>query len=180
VQEVVGHTGTKVHKGVIRHVSQIPLYGKQERLAAGVNFIRLYKMAASLAASFLSMSSRSTGDPQDIPYQETVPFSLRVSECQRMREKFPNRVPVIVERSPRAAIPSIDKKKYLVPSALTIGQFIFVVRKRLSLPPAKALFLFCENSLPTTNTLMREIYSQYAAKDGFLYCVYSSESAFGA
>lgn len=125
------------------------------------------------------MSSRSTGDPQDIPYQETVPFSQRVAECQRMREKFPNRVPVIVERAPRTDIPLIDKKKYLVPSDLTIGQFIFVVRKRLSLPPEKALFLFCENSLPTTNTLMREIYSHYAAKDGFLYCVYSSESAFG-
>lgn len=134
---------------------------------------------ASSAASFLSMGGGAVRDPEDIPYKQSVPFSQRVAECQRIREKFPNRVPVIVEKATRSDVPLIDKKKYLVPSDLTIGQFIFVIRKRLSLPPEKALFLFCENTLPTTSTLMREIHSQYGANDGFLYCVYSGESSFG-
>jgi GABA(A) receptor-associated protein len=86
---------------------------------------------------------------------------------------------VIVERASRSDVPLIDKKKFLVPSDLTIGQFIYVVRKRLNLPPEKALFLFTGNTLPTTGTSMRELFVQYTSEDGFLYCTYSGESAFG-
>lgn len=140
-------------------------------------------MAASLAssaASLLSVARSTISEPPDIPYKQSFPFAQRHAEAQRIREKFPGRVPVIVEKAPRSDVPMIDKKKFLVPSDLTIGQFIFVVRKRLSLPPEKALFLFCENSLPTTGTLMREIYATYASNDGFLYCTYSGESSFGS
>jgi GABA(A) receptor-associated protein len=134
---------------------------------------------ASSAASLLSISRSTATDPPDIPYKQSFPFAQRQAEAQRIREKFPGRVPVIVEKAARSDVPLIDKKKFLVPADLTIGQFIFVVRKRLSLPPEKALFLFCENSLPTTGTLMREIYATYSSNDGFLYCVYSGESSFG-
>ena len=138
-------------------------------------------MAASLASSAASLLSvaRSTTD-LDIPYKQSFPFAQRQAEAQRIREKFPGRVPVIVEKAPRSDVPIIDKKKFLVPADLTIGQFIFVVRKRLSLPPEKALFLFCENTLPTTSTFMKEIYASYASNDGFLYCTYSGESSFGS
>ena len=42
--------------------------------------------------------------------------------------KYPDRVPVIVERLPKAQIGDLDKKKYLVPVDLTIGQFYFLIR----------------------------------------------------
>ena len=35
---------------------------------------------------------------------------------------------VIVERSPKARVADVDKKKYLVPAELTVGQFIFIIR----------------------------------------------------
>ena len=37
-------------------------------------------------------------------------------------------MPVIVEKLPTAKIADVDKKKYLVPSELTIGQFYFLIR----------------------------------------------------
>jgi GABA(A) receptor-associated protein len=135
--------------------------------------------ATALAASARALVTRSV-NPGDVPYKESVPFPQRCAEAQRIREKFPGRVPAIVERGARSDVPLIDKKKFLVPSDLTVGQFIYVVRKRLNLPPEKALFLFVNNTLPTTGTLMRELFAQYMSEDGFLYCTYSGESAFGS
>jgi GABA(A) receptor-associated protein len=45
-----------------------------------------------------------------------------------MREKYQDRIPVIVEKASGGDIPDIDKKKYLVPTDLTGGKagiFIF-------------------------------------------------------
>lgn len=55
---------------------------------------------------------------------------------------------MICEKADRSDIPDIDKKKYLVPADLTVGQFHYVIRKRIKLAPEKALFLFCSNSIP--------------------------------
>jgi hypothetical protein len=46
----------------------------------------------------------------------------RKSEAERIRAKYPDRVPVICEKADRSDIPDIDKKKYLVPADLTVGQ----------------------------------------------------------
>jgi GABA(A) receptor-associated protein len=40
--------------------------------------------------------------------------------------------------------------RYLVPADLTVGQFIYVVRKRIKLSPEKAIFVFVKNTLPPT------------------------------
>ncbi len=67
-----------------------------------------------------------------------------------------------------------------MPRGLTMGQFVYVVRKRLVLPPEKAMFLFIGKTLPTTGALMSECYNAYKDPgDGFLYCEYMSESTFG-
>lgn len=40
--------------------------------------------------------------------------------------------------------------RYLVPADLTVGQFVYVVRKRIKLSPEKAIFIFVKNILPPT------------------------------
>ncbi|XP_022886488.1 autophagy-related protein 8f-like isoform X3 [Olea europaea var. sylvestris] len=72
----------------------------------------------------------------------------RKAESTRMREKYPDRIPVIVEKAGRSDVPDIDKKKYLVPADLCIGQFVYVVRKRIKLSAEKAIFVFVDNILP--------------------------------
>lgn len=97
-----------------------------------------------------------------------------------MRDKYPDRIPVIVERSVKGGdIPDIDKKKYLVPTDLTVGQFVHVVRKRIKLTPEKAIFIFVNNVLPPTAALMATIYDEQSDEDGFLYIQYSGENTFG-
>ncbi|KAG2637276.1 autophagy-related protein 8A-like [Panicum virgatum] len=104
----------------------------------------------------------------------------RQSESARIRDKYPDRIPVIVEKAGKTDVPEIDKKKYLVPADLTVGQFIYVVRKRIKLSPEKAIFVFVKDTLPPTASLMSAIYEENKDEDGFLYMTYSGENTFGS
>ena len=76
---------------------------------------------------------------------------------------------VICEKVEKSDIATIDKKKYLVPSDLTVGQFVYVIRKRIKLSPEKAIFIFVDEVLPPTAALMSSIYEEHKDEDGFLY-----------
>lgn len=104
----------------------------------------------------------------------------RQDEARRIRGKYPTRIPVIVERANNATnIPVIDKIKFLVPDDLTVGQFVYIIRKRIKLSPEIALFIFVNNTLPPTGCLMSQVYQDNKEECGFLYVEYSGESAFG-
>ncbi|MCO5550494.1 hypothetical protein L7F22_003981 [Adiantum nelumboides] len=112
-------------------------------------------------------------------FKEEHDLAKRTAESARIRQKYPDRIPVIVEKAPRTDIPDIDKKKYLVPSDLNVGQFVFVIRKRIKLDAEKAIFIFVNNVLPPTAALMSSIYEEHKDQDGFLYVTYSGENTFG-
>jgi GABA(A) receptor-associated protein len=108
------------------------------------------------------------------------PFTQRVAEAANIRRQYPGKVPIIIERAPIATdMPTIQKNRYLVPDSMTFGQFIYVIRRQLTLPPEKALFIFVDNSLPAASTFISEIYTRYSSPDGFIYMLYSGESTFG-
>ena len=67
--------------------------------------------------------------------------SKRKQESLKIREKYPDRVPIICEKDPKSKMKDIDKTKYLVPNDLTVSQFSFIIRKRLELDKSSALFL---------------------------------------
>eukprot|EP01003_Olkasia_polycarbonata_P006902 NODE_761_length_706_cov_1107.564688_g693_i0.p1 GENE.NODE_761_length_706_cov_1107.564688_g693_i0~~NODE_761_length_706_cov_1107.564688_g693_i0.p1 ORF type:complete len:124 (-),score=18.81 NODE_761_length_706_cov_1107.564688_g693_i0:262-633(-) len=116
---------------------------------------------------------------QKSKFQGENTVEKRKSESQRIRQKYPDRIPVICEKVDGSDIPDIDKKKYLVPNDLNVGQFVYVIRKRIKLPPEKAVFLFVNNALPPTAALMSHLYESHKDEDGFLYIKYSSENTFG-
>ena len=88
---------------------------------------------------------------------------------------------------------------------MTVGQFVYVVRKRIKLGAEKAIFVFVKNTLPPTGdwlsfkyfwinicscvfnlsfvvsaALMSAIYEENKDEDGFLYMTYSGENTFGS
>ncbi|KAG1653415.1 Gamma-glutamyl hydrolase [Nymphon striatum] len=75
---------------------------------------------------------------------------------------------VIVEKAPKARIGELDKKKYLVPSDLTVGQFYFLIRKRVHLRPEDALFFFVNNVIPPTSATMGALYQRPKSQTSFL------------
>ncbi|KAL1194672.1 Autophagy-related protein 8f [Cardamine amara subsp. amara] len=112
-------------------------------------------------------------------FKQEHDLEKRKAEAARIREKYPDRIPVIVEKAEKSDIPTIDKKKYLVPADLTVGQFVYVIRKRIKLSAEKAIFIFVDNVLPPTGALMSSVYEEKKDDDGFLYVTYSGENTFG-
>ena len=77
---------------------------------------------------------------------------------------YANNCQVICEKVEKSDIATIDKKKYLVPADLTVGQFVYVIRKRIKLSPEKAIFIFVDEVLPPTAALMSSIYEEHKVK----------------
>jgi GABA(A) receptor-associated protein len=103
----------------------------------------------------------------------------RKAESCRILSKYPDRIPIICEQNKSSDIELIDKNKYLVPSDLTLGQFMYVIRKRIKISSEKSLFLFVNGKIPPTSQLMSIIYNEHKDDDGFLYITYSGENTFG-
>lgn len=96
-----------------------------------------------------------------------------------IKTKIIDYLQVIVEKAPKARIGDLDKKKYLVPSDLTVGQFYFLIRKRIHLRPEDALFFFVNNVIPPTSATMGTLYQEHREEDCFLYIAYSDENVYG-
>lgn len=103
-------------------------------------------------------------------------------EYLRLRARHPNHVFVILEKASRDAahLPPLDKNKFIVGSASTVGQLLFMIRRRMSLPSETALFLFVGNVLPTASQTMGELQHLFASPDGFLRMCFTSEAVFGS
>ncbi|GJW30769.1 autophagy-related protein 8i [Tanacetum coccineum] len=112
-------------------------------------------------------------------FKTTYSFEERCQESQDIIARYPDRLPVVVERYTKTDLPEMEKKKYLVPRDMSIGQFIHILSGRLHLAPGKALFIFVQNTLPQTSSLIESVYESYKDEDGFLYMCYSSEKTFG-
>ncbi|KAI3384726.1 hypothetical protein SNEBB_007185 [Seison nebaliae] len=112
-------------------------------------------------------------------FKEECSFEQRKVEASKIRGKYPSRVPVVVEKEPKSQIPEIDKRKFLVPNDISVGQFMWIIRKRIKLSSERSIFLFVGKVLPQSATTMGQVYEQFKDEDGFLYMAYSGEHAFG-
>ena len=113
-------------------------------------------------------------------FQNKKNFFERKEEADRIMMKYPNRVPILVTKDKRCKdIPDIDRHKFLVPDDLTVGQFLYVIRKRIKLTPEKSIYLFFDSSIACTSSLISQVYLDKKNNDGFLYCTYTGESTFG-
>jgi GABA(A) receptor-associated protein len=113
-------------------------------------------------------------------FKNDVSYEKRHQEASRIRSKYPELIPVICEKTGSSDIPTIDRRKYLVPPDLTMGQFIYVVRKRTKIHSEKSLFMFINNcKLVPTSSLISTVYDDHKDNDGFLYIGYSGENTFG-
>lgn len=61
---------------------------------------------------------------------------------------------MVVEKAPNSQIVDIDKRKFLVPSDISVAQFMWIIRKRIQLPSEKAIFLFVGKILPQSRLVL--------------------------
>ncbi|XP_062975006.1 microtubule-associated proteins 1A/1B light chain 3C-like [Elgaria multicarinata webbii] len=122
---------------------------------------------------------RSESDSR--PFKQRKSLETRMHEATEIREKFPNKIPVVVERYwKEKALPQLDRIKFLVSQDLSMSQFIFTLRSRLSLNATQAFYLLVNNkSMPCLSLTILEIYHDNKDEDGFLYMTYASQEMFG-
>jgi GABA(A) receptor-associated protein len=112
-------------------------------------------------------------------FKEKHPFDKRQDESYRILERYPDRIPVICE-CVGEGVPDIDRKKYLVPSDITMAQFLYIIRKRIKIKPEQSIYIFVAGStIVSGSQSMSTIYDGYKDLDGFLYTSYSGENTFG-
>lgn len=112
-------------------------------------------------------------------FKEKFSYEKRRLESQKLREKYPNRIPIIIDKHKISTIPDIDKNKFLVPCDITVGHFFFMIRKRINLKKEDAMYIFINDKIPSLTALISSIYKEYKNEDGFLYAIYCSEATFG-
>jgi len=104
----------------------------------------------------------------------------RLKKSQLILEKYPDRVPLIIQpsKTDRDAYP-IDKSKYITPRDLTLLQLQQIIRKRIHFPAEKAMFMFINNKIFPITSIIGPVYDANKDTDGFLYVTYCQESTFG-
>lgn len=116
-----------------------------------------------------------------ITYKKRFTLEQRIKESSRILSKYSNRVPIIVEKAKNnSKVPNIDRNKFLVPNDITMGQFLYVIRKRMKLKSYISIYLFVnDHVIIPTNQLISHVYEEYKDQDKFLYISYTGENTFG-
>ena len=119
-------------------------------------------------------------------------LGARLINATRIREKFQDRVPVILVQHPNHSTEEEKKQnifsrtKLIVPKDFSFGKFISTARLKFSNPIAStsALF-FCLWSetrgyiIPQMTTSIGELDNEFRADDNLLYIYFCEENTFG-
>tara|TARA_B100002051_G_C16549746_1_gene541944 strand:+ start:527 stop:814 length:288 start_codon:yes stop_codon:yes gene_type:complete len=90
------------------------------------------------------------------------------------------RLPIIVRKRTNDKLNDLTRNRFLVPQNMTFFQFLCVLRRKLELDSAHAIFVFTSNNrLISTTSLVLDVHAREAETDGILYLTYASENAFG-
>ena len=113
-------------------------------------------------------------------YRKNVPFDERKLKASVILKQHPERIPVVVECSEELQLlHPLKKNKFIVPHELNLAQFMFVIRKHMKLDPTYAIFVFINNHLHPTTSIMGDLYTTQKDEDGFMYLSVFQESTFG-
>ena len=92
----------------------------------------------------------------EVSFKKNNSFEKRKKEASNVLEKYPDRIPIIVQKHSSCELPEIDKSKYLVPKDMNMSQFSFIIRKRIKLESSQAIFITIGHSLAASNKTLDE------------------------
>ena len=89
-------------------------------------------------------------------YKSKNEFDFRINESKKILNKYPDKIPLIVEKSENCKY-DIDKNKYLVPKDIQMQQLIFIIRKRIKIKDSETIFIYINNVLPPSSSCIKNI-----------------------
>ncbi|KAH3765818.1 autophagy protein 8b [Pelomyxa schiedti] len=132
----------------------------------------------------MSSMLSSSAPPPRIQFKQDKTLAERRELTQQLGEKYPGKIPVIVERLQGAKAPEMKKKKFLSPGDITVSKFLEEVRKQFQEAPAHnqtIIFMYANNTmLPNSASTMDQVYQDHRdEEDGLLYILYTGDNMFG-
>ena len=98
-----------------------------------------------------------------------------IKDVSKLLIKYPNKIPIILQ----SKIGDINNKRILVNKSYTIGAFLIIIRKLISINSSQAIFIMCDNILLSSSATLEDIYNEYKKDDNLLYLDVSLENTFG-
>ena len=111
-------------------------------------------------------------------FKQKHSFEERIKESKRLRLRFPDKIPIIVENDFYTNL-HIVKNKFIVPIDINISQFMYIIRKQFKIEQNFALYMSINGIIPASNSLVNNIYHEYKDQDNYLYVILKTESTFG-
>ncbi len=144
----------------------------------------LHAVAPALAVAPRPLHAYPFGNRCLYAYERKYDFAHRRACTSRLRTRYPQHVPVVVEcaSSDAHTLPPLQRTQFLVPEHTTMPRFLYELRRYFqgALMPTAAIFLFIEDTLVPTGALLRDVHARYAREDGMLYMSVCGEATFGA
>ncbi|CAG9853590.1 unnamed protein product [Phyllotreta striolata] len=127
------------------------------------------------------LSKKEKCNNNNVSKNPVANIEIRKEEVLAIRNRFPTKIPVIVQRFYKEThLPHLDKAKFLVPQEITMSQFQTIIRNRIRLNSHQTLYLLVNNrSMMSLTLTLAEVYGEHADTDGFLYVTYASQEVFG-
>ena len=117
----------------------------------------------------------------DFEFKKQTSLEKRIEQFEKIKKEYPNKIPIILERSQKCSINKIIKTKYILSNELTMSEFIKIIREKLELEPERALFFLANGKYTVSGSEdLAQVYDKYKdSEDGFLYLTYSEEIVYG-
>lgn len=115
-------------------------------------------------------------------YKGSTDLQQRIFETNKIREKYPQKYPIIVQRSPKdTLLHDLDNHKFLVPYDMVLTDFTNIIRRKLvEVNESQSVFFYVGcGKLMKLNDTISQIYDVHHDEDGYLYIYYQGENTFG-
>lgn len=111
---------------------------------------------------------------------ETIKDQFSKEHSNSILLKYPTKIPIIIWEIHNDL--NLDKRKFIAGKELTIGQFLYVIRKRCKINSKEGIYIFVHTKngiiMPVNSELLEVTHFKHNI-DGFLRLSVSKENTFG-
>ena len=106
-----------------------------------------------------SVQFRTSSQATLSPFKMEWSLECRAKDYQRLRAKYPDKVPLVVERERGNSVPELAKSKLLFSDTLTVAQALRIIRGKAGLGRDCRLQLHVNGQLLKSERLLADVHT---------------------